>query len=262
MNRGIVKHLLGWSRLGLVLIIFAIAVLPASTCGAAMDFGANITLGPWGDGYFTPGCVGEQVWDLEGMFLKGNTLTLVGGYNFRDGQSDSYWSSPSFLNGPFRSGDIWIDTKNLNGSQYDMVLTLDMASLAYKVYAIGSYGVSSYNPIYFESYPDNKAADPWTYVIPGGVKPLASGNISFVSGLTDADTGFTGGNHYALSVDLSSLAGKKFFAHYTYQCGNDQLNGIGTPVPIPPSVFLLAPGLLGLLGVKMKLRPKPALASA
>ncbi|MHB8764076.1 MAG: hypothetical protein ACYDA8_07030, partial [Deferrisomatales bacterium] len=43
-----------------------------------------------------PGCVGGQVWDLEGFFLRGTTLTAVGGFPFRSGH-DGVASGDLFL---------------------------------------------------------------------------------------------------------------------------------------------------------------------
>src|SRR5450432_183619 len=46
-----------------------------------------------------PPTINGQGWDLEGMYLKGNTLTLVGGFDFKNGMT--YGSSV------FRGGDVF-----------------------------------------------------------------------------------------------------------------------------------------------------------
>src|SRR5450432_2916375 len=47
-----------------------------------------------------PNTVTSQQWDLEGMFQKGNQLTLVGGFDFKNGVP---WSDGH----TYRSGDIF-----------------------------------------------------------------------------------------------------------------------------------------------------------
>lgn len=49
-----------------------------------------------------PSTYTDQVWDLEGMYLKGNTLTMVGGFNFLHGTD---WSGYDW-----KGGDIFINT--------------------------------------------------------------------------------------------------------------------------------------------------------
>jgi len=86
--------------------------------------------------------------------------------------------------------------------------------------------------------------------------------------------GFDSLNHYLIALSLWDLSGfdvlvspyqtVDWYVHYTYECGNDDLMGEVTPltdgygdhppVPIPPSVLLLASGLLGFLGIGIRKR--------
>lgn len=72
-------------------------------------------------------------------------------------------------------------------------------------------------------------------------------------GLTDADTGFSGGIHSALSVDLGFLAatnpGDNFISHFTIGCGNDNLmRGGNVSVPAPAANLLIGLDLLSVWG--------------
>jgi len=42
-----------------------------------------------------PGMVNTQAWDLEGFFLQGNSLSMVGGFDFKNGYEG------------YKSGDIF-----------------------------------------------------------------------------------------------------------------------------------------------------------
>jgi hypothetical protein len=76
------------------------------------------------------------------------------------------------------------------------------------------------------------------------------------SGLTNAQAGQSGGQgtganiHYAAyGFDLSFLApGTNFVAHFTSSCGNDNLMGSSTVVPVPAALWLFG-GALGALGL-------------
>src|SRR5882724_10482020 len=106
------------------LIKFSMIVSAAFVAGAAMasPFGTDITISDKnyaGSGWYSnredqetetnPETVTSQQWDMEGMFLSGTSLTLVGGYDFKNGVT---WSDGH----NYKSGDIFID---INGdAQY------------------------------------------------------------------------------------------------------------------------------------------------
>jgi hypothetical protein len=213
-------------------------------------------------------CVGNQVWDLEAFTLNNNQLGMVGGYNFRDGQEN------------MRTGDIFIavgdpptilnttgGTSNpavLNTYNYDYAirltfnppnsLTPNLSTGTYTVYALNS---NSYVSVV--DFAQNGSSNPWRYSSGGSVVANAGGTFSFASGLTDAQTGFNGGNHYAIEgVDLSFITGgQTIYTHYTMECGNDNLAGKATlPVPEPGSLILFGTGLLGLISLSIGRRKK------
>lgn len=210
------------------------------------------------DGEVEPGCLNTQVWDLEGFFQEGSSLTMVGGFDFVNGVSGypDYTSGDIFID---VDGDAQYGSSNTGGGSgqaevnntfgYDYVLDMDFNLLTYSVIKLTD---STTTTVW---YGQNDESNPWLYNTGGtlvdGYENLA---MEYVSGLSDAATGFTGGNHYAVGVDLSFLApGTDFTSHFTMGCGNDNLMGQGTaPVPEPATILLFATGLVGLAGYGKK----------
>jgi hypothetical protein len=213
-----------------------------------LDLGTNITI--WDgmgspneneDQEVEPGCVWGQEWDLEAFFLKGTKLSMVGGFNFITGQDDPYR-----LGVHYDSGDIFLDVNGgTNSSGYDYVLDLDFAALKYTVYSLTANSV--FQNVYFSQ---NAAANPWRYAS-GGTQVGQQYLISYDTYSEDIN-GLQGGYHNVAAFDLSFLMGQPFTAHFTMQCGNDNLMGYGDPVPEPTTLLLLGVGLVGLLGFGRK----------
>lgn len=260
-----------------VFAIMLVLIWGVGGIASASDFGVNITMY---DGIGTqtnednevePGNLTGQQWDLEGFFLKGTTLTVVGGFDFKNGVADPYTGRLP----RYHSGDIFIDTNgqvvygaslaNDQGSQggspvtlsnsnfgYEYVIDLDFATLTYNVYLLND---SSLFTVYFDQ---NSDSNPWRYASGGtAVSGYQGKGFPYYTGLSNLQVGgltlWNGqGTHNAFSVDISFLPSPtSFLAHFTVECGNDNLMG---QVPEPGTMVLLVTGLLGLAAVRGRLR--------
>jgi hypothetical protein len=256
----------------------------------ATPFGINVTMSDGnysGSGWYSnredqetetnPATVTSQAWDLEGMFMHGTQLTLVGGYDFKNGVtwSDGY---------NYRSGDIFIDVNGdadygpanagtgathygsgphaattANTFGYDYVLDLNYTTMTYNVLALSTSSLVT-------RVVDVESSNPWTYYS-GGTAVLGYQNVAFTytAGLTNAFTGFQGdgtnstswstgtnNTHYALAVDLLFIAGADATIHYTMECGNDNLMGYTHVPDAGATALLFGLGLAALVGFRRK----------
>src|SRR6185369_4065807 len=98
------EYILKLRYLFLVTLIYCLvpAVSQADTV-----YGTNITvpdnLGTGGEDNETePGTTQSQEWDLEAFFFKNNILSMVGGYDFKNGVTAGGTT--------YRTGDVFLDT--------------------------------------------------------------------------------------------------------------------------------------------------------
>lgn len=241
-------------------VILAVVLLAAGNV-LAYDFGMNITISDKnseGSGWYSdredqetePGMIANQSWDMEGFFLNGNTLTMVGGYDFVNGNQNLMSGDIFFdVNGDARYGDIHgaAGTRIVTDTfGYDYVMDLNFDDFSYDVYSLGAGSTTITSK---ESA--NQGSNPWRYNS-GGTK-IGSGSFTYHTGLSDAETGLLGGTHNALTgLDVSFLNGS-FVSHFTMECGNDNLMG---ETPEPATMFLLGSGLVGLAGLRKKFNKK------
>jgi hypothetical protein len=105
------------------------------------------------------------------------------------------------------------------------------------------------------SYQQNKQSTPWKYESGGTLVNSTPVYFAYAVGLSDAETGLSGGTHNAVSIALDLLGievSKGFTAHFTMSCGNDNLMGQAAPVPEPQTLLLMGIGLLCLAFIGRK----------
>jgi hypothetical protein len=231
-----------------------------------------------------PNTLRAQSWDLEGMFLNGQTLSMVGGFNFLIGTKDP-------LGRYQKSGDIFIDIngdakygQNASGSpqnsgtnpygslattsnsfgwdyviHFNSVLSGGLTQIAnYSVFSIDSTSL-------VKKVTDVPSSNPWVWES-GGTAVAGYQNRAFGYGSIDV-TGLstfgsstiegygTDNNHYFLSTDIGFLAGQDATFHYTIECGNDNLVGQASVPTVPDSgstLLFISGGLVLLFAARRR----------
>lgn len=255
------------SIIGLALFCFSVMATPINI--------TSTKLGGLGDNAVSPGCDQGNVWDLESVLLDGTQLSLVGSYDFKNGQVDPYRSPTTYY-----SGDIFIDldnnaknfeVPNSNGSlyenyltfnnsatQYDYAIKLDFNTNTYTAYKLDNNSVLS--SVYFNNYDLNNNGNPFQ-LVSGGIA-VGTGTLGYQTGLADnASLGYTSwgtsSTHNMVTVDLASLHTNitDLTTHFTIGCGNDVLTG-SAKVPEPGMLSLAGLSLMSLIGLAASRRKK------
>lgn len=256
--------------------LMAVQLVAVAVQALPLDLGRNITIsdGNWSGTGWTgnredqevePGCVTGQKWDLEGFFVLGNTLSMVGGYDFVNG-ADGHVSGDLFLD---TDGSLSYGTENPAGAPqngastvanvwgYEYAVDMNFANKTYDVYQLTA---ASLVRRITESI--NGESNPWAYAS-GGTK-VYSGTFVYTPGLlasaityTDPNAqvgatlqgGVSGYQHNVAQIDLGDFLapGAKFFSHFSMSCGNDNLMGHGR---IPDAASTLALMGLALMGIE------------
>jgi hypothetical protein len=249
------------ARIAVTLMALASAGIAGTAANAdAHPYGTNITIYDgegvlYEDNEAEVGMIQNQSWDLEGVFQKNSVLTMIGGYNFKAGNSgytsgDLFISTTGAYGTPINSYGSYATVNNSFG--YEYVLDINWSTLAFDVYRLDSTDTTK-TAYYPQNQTGTATSNPWQYVS-GGTK-VGSGTGS--GGGLVTDSGLSGwgsdNNHYAVSFDLgavfddANLHGGNFHSHFTMGCGNDNLIGQGAiPAPEPSTLLLLGAGLIGL----------------
>lgn len=270
-------------KTGRVLAVLVTLALLSSTASYAVDIGSNITIDDgygigtgnwWGqqeDNEVEPGVqVWGQAYDLEGFTADGSTLTMVSGYNHNSPPRTDMDPGDLFIAidgmgdpvvyGQLTGGASKAVEKNQWGYDFVYDLAFDPGG---STYSYDLYRIDETSWVQDVQYTENRRANPWRYAS-GGTLIASSGPLDMMMlsdfGLRDYgwvgdDLNYYNKDHYALSVDLSLLpvaGGSWYTAHYTMECGNDNLMGRGvTTVPDGGiTLALLGTALIGMTATR------------
>jgi hypothetical protein len=214
------------------------------------------------DNEVEPGCATGQNWDLEAFLLNGTTLSMVSGFDLKNGEKDGSIT--------IRTSDLFVDVGGTNGTAYDYVYDINWSNGDYKLYEITSAGTIGKITLTPEKTV-NAESNPISYTPGISQMVLKSGTITYTEDVKsgqslinitgDADAGLllgannwgsystSGPNgtfndlHNVASLDVSYFSGKTATFHLTMECGNDDMRGQASIPSVPE------PGMMSLFGI-------------
>lgn len=207
----------------------------------------------------------DQKWDLEAFVVKGNSLFLIGGYDFVNGLDGGRPGDLFIKNGGSQPGGIPLTNppggevlNAIYGYSYAIDLSLGGAwahsgfGTTANVYALS--GTSRLTSVANDSF----GANPYVYA--GGGTAAGTVGLTYTTGLTaagvDGLTGLAlnlqGGNHNVLELNLGSLMGSGTWLSYTMSCGNDSIKGHIPDSGTSALLLGLGLGTLSLLGLRRR----------
>jgi hypothetical protein len=220
---------------------------PQDTAGWPSGGYTNV---PPGDNEVMPGNLHGNNWDMEAVLLDGNSLSLVGSYDWANGYDGT------------KAGDLFIA---VDGSPtYDYALRFDYTTSQYDVYQISS--TTKFVKVYENS---NSASNPFM-VDALTASDIGTYGFTYQTGLADnaalgyttwlgTGDGITNAKHDEITVDLGDFislkTGDLIASHITMSCGNDELVGFGK-VPEPGSLSMILVGLLSIVGLAISRKRK------
>ena len=235
-----------------------------------------------------PNCDTGHSWDLEAFTLSGNRLSMIGGYDFKNGYGGTTSGSLFFdINGDARYGTAAVglapsgngNQATLNPFGFDYAAVFNFENNTFNLFSLNAT-----SPMLTGFYGQNAGSNPWSYNWQNDANRnlVLTGAITYESGLSSAtvisqygvDASSSGARHYVVSLDLPTLfSDRDILTHFTMSCGNDNLVGSGhvpgtpqTPGDNPPasvpdggsSGLMLGLGLatMGILRRKFRTPPK------
>lgn len=214
----------------------------------------------------------SQAWDLEGIFLNGTSLSLVGGYDFLNGLSGGRpgdlfikvgGSKPG--TGPTTAGSGDFQNSAFGDGGYTYVVDLSVSAYS----GSGTYAnAAGFGPTAFwyqltgdsmlkSVIYDQMASNAWKYEPTGG-ENLGLANLTYEANADITNyANFAGTVHNVLTIDLAGiftegLPKEDLWFSYTMQCGNDSIKGVSRVPDGGYTTILLGFALLALgLGRRM-----------
>jgi hypothetical protein len=211
-----------------------------------------------------PGTQTSKAWDLQSFQQTGYSITMTGGYDFKNGYGDPIFKPGDLFIAAYSSGNAvpnyGLTNPAFNGYNvygYNYAVVADFPNNRYNVYAINPYvdttnKGTAVNGVF---YPQFNFSNPWQVKLNGETN-VGTGTLNYTGVAGDYTLEYAGLLALLTEFQGANLPNAYAYLHYTYECGNDFMMGVptGVNVPLPPSAILLGSGLLGLVGLGWRRR--------